>query len=236
MTERNNNVLVLVVHNPGAPDTAHLDHLKVSDRLTEPVPCLPWGEGDYDWPAISEDTVWSIFLTYPDKLIIKDGKTIMTEGLLEFFGSREGAFRFLDRHRTSSTDSIGWQYQYATGTADQSAGCRSVQRAGQGSVQSGGRNCIQRAAAYSIQQAGVASMQVCAPNCFQMAGQGSVQVCHWTDREGKPHVRSRVVGAAEADRWYRTSNGNWLVATTIEVIAVEHKLRDLTKKGGCKCK
>ena len=56
-------------------------------------------------------------------------------------------------------------------------------------------------------------------------------------RRVKPITDTRMGEVLKlADRWYRTSNGNWPVATAIGVITVEHRIRDLDKEGGCKCK
>lgn len=105
----------------------------------------------------------------------------------------------------------------------QTAGAGSVQTAGDCGIQIAAEKSVQVAGAYSVQVAGPHSTQICQDCCFQKAGLRSVQIV----KVLKPtfHVKTRAVTEAEADKWFRFVNGEWMPLTDAEIREVEKKLK-----------
>jgi hypothetical protein len=112
--------------------------------------------------------------------------------------------------------------QTAGDRATQTAGDEATQKAGSAAVQTAGCLATQTAGNEAMQTAGCLATQTAGNEAMQKAGIGSVQITRWIEAGGIK-TACRIVGEAEANKWYYVERGVWTECS-------EERSRELDEK------
>jgi hypothetical protein len=106
--------------------------------------------------------------------------------------------------------------------ATQTAGGGATQKAVYGATQTAGDGATQTAGYGATQKAGYMATQTAGDGATQKAGYGSVQITRWFEA-GEIKTACRIVGEAEANKWYYVERGVWTLCD-------EEKSKELDEK------